>query len=76
MYMAFPSFLKLLSIQRTCHQWLNVTPIPTRFDIFTEQRRLENVEMLSVTPLERTATLSLQFSLVFKFQTIRHLCFG
>ena len=25
-YMTFPSFVKLLSIQRTCHQWLNVKP--------------------------------------------------
>ena len=27
-YMIFPSFLKLLSIQRICHQWLNVKSNP------------------------------------------------
>ena len=44
-YMTFSElfqFLKLLSIQRTFRQWL----IHAGFDIFTELRRLESVEML------------------------------
>ena len=67
--MDFSIFLKILSIQITFHQWLNVKTNPR------ELCRLENVEMLSVTSCVERRRCRCGLS-CFKFQTIRYPCFG